>query len=166
MVDLPSIAPVNWVAALQPKDARGHIGRHVLDVGHASAPKRWARALASRPSGRRREAMPTPWDGTEGAPSQPRNSDMPDAGQTNSSGRCRGQINIPTPDKGAAIVNANSDAAPVTDANPRAKWQSAMSRCHCSTIYSLSIGCTTSAIAAPSTVDACHIGLANAHKPE
>jgi hypothetical protein len=64
-------------------------------------------------------------------PSQLRNSDMPGAIQTNSSSRRRGQINIPTPDPGAAVVNANCDASTVTDANVRAKWQSAMSRCHC-----------------------------------
>src|SRR6516225_1115553 len=52
-----------------------------------------------------------------GRPSQSRNGDMPDAIQSYSSGSCRGQINIPTPDKGAAIVNANRDASPVTDAN-------------------------------------------------
>ena len=66
-----------------------------------------------------------------GRPSQSRNGDMPDAIQTNSSGRRRGQINIPTLDPRAAIVNANCDASTVTDANVRAKWQLAMSRRHC-----------------------------------
>jgi len=64
-------------------------------------------------------------------PSQLRKSDVPGAIQTNSSGRRRGQINIPTLDPRAAIVNANCDASTVTDANVRAKWQSAMSRRHC-----------------------------------
>ena len=64
-------------------------------------------------------------------PSQLRKSDMPGAIQTNSSGRRRGKINIPAPDPGAAIVNANCDASTATDANVRAKWQSAMSCCHC-----------------------------------
>src|SRR6516164_2257128 len=42
-----------------------------------------------------------------------------------------GDRSISLPDKGAAIVNANRDAFTVTDANPRAKRQPTMSRCHC-----------------------------------
>ena len=33
VVDLPGITPVRPVTFLQPEDARGDVGRHVLDVG-------------------------------------------------------------------------------------------------------------------------------------
>ena len=63
-------------------------------------------------------------------------------------------------------VNANCDASTMTDANPRAKWQSAMSRCHCRAIYSPSTGCATSAITVASAVDACHLCMRSAHKQD
>ena len=99
-------------------------------------------------------------------PSYSRNSDTPSATQTNSSARRGGQINIPTMNPGAAIVDANCDTSSVTDANARAKWQSAMSRRHRGTIYPLPIGCATSAIAIASAVDACHLCMRNTHKTE
>jgi len=97
-------------------------------------------------------------------PSQSRNADTPGTTQTNGSGRRRGQINIPTLNPRAAIVNANCDASTVTDTNVRAKRQSAMSRCHCRAIYSLPIGCATSAITVTSAVDACHLCMCSARK--
>jgi transposase len=34
VLELPGVAPVSWVAVLQPEDARGDVGRHVLAVRH------------------------------------------------------------------------------------------------------------------------------------
>jgi hypothetical protein len=103
------------------------------------------------------------WGVVEKAASQFRNGNMPDAIQTDRSGRCRGQINIPTPDKGAAIVNANCNASTVTNANPRSEGQSAMSRRHCCAIYSLTIGRGTSTMTVAPAIDARHLCVRSAY---
>jgi hypothetical protein len=91
---------------------------------------------------------------------------MPEAAQTDSSSRCRGQIDIPTSNKGATIVDMNCNASAVTDAKPGAKRQPSMSRRHCRAIYSLSIGRAASAITVASAIDACHLRMRRAYKPE
>ena len=88
---------------------------------------------------------------------------MPDAIQTDRSGRCRRKVNIPTPDKGTAIVDANYDASTVTDPNPRSKGQSAMSRRHFCATYSLTIGRATSTVTVASAIDARHLCVRSAH---
>jgi hypothetical protein len=75
--------------------------------------------------------------------------------QADRSRRGRRQIDMPTPHEGAAIVDPHDNAAAVAHPNKRSKRQSAVSRGHCRTVETFSVGGATAAQAVTTTIDAC-----------
>jgi hypothetical protein len=75
--------------------------------------------------------------------------------QADRSRRGRRQIDMPTPHEGAAIVDPHDNAAAMAHPNERPKRQGAVSRGHCRTIQTFSIGGATAAQAVTTAIDAC-----------
>jgi hypothetical protein len=69
--------------------------------------------------------------------------------------RGRRQIDLPSPHKRAAIVDPHDHASAVAHPDERSKRQSAVSRRHCRTIKTFSVGGATAAQAVTATIDAC-----------
>ena len=84
-----------------------------------------------------------------------RNGDLAGLVQTDRPRRGRRQIDMPTPHEGAAIVDPHDNAAAVAHPNKRPKRQGAVSRGHCRTIETFSIGGATAAQAVTTAIDAC-----------
>jgi hypothetical protein len=65
---------------------------------------------------------------------------------------------MPAPHKGAAIVDAHNHASAVANPNERSKRQCAMSRGHCRTVETLTVGGATAAQTITTAIDACKLG--------
>jgi hypothetical protein len=65
---------------------------------------------------------------------------------------------MPAPHKGAAIVDPHDYAFAVANPNERAKRQCAMSRGHCRTVETLTVGGATAAQTITTAIDACKLG--------
>jgi hypothetical protein len=85
-----------------------------------------------------------------------RNGHLAGLAQTDRPRRSRRQIYLPASHKGAAIVDPHNNAAAVAHPNKRSKRQSAVSRGHCRTIETFSVGGATAAQTVTTTIDACN----------
>jgi hypothetical protein len=65
---------------------------------------------------------------------------------------------MPAPHKGAAIVDAHDHASAVANPNERSKRQCAMSRGHCRTVETLTVGGATAAQTITTAIDAGKLG--------
>jgi hypothetical protein len=66
------------------------------------------------------------------------------------------QIDVTAPHKGSAIIDPHNNAAAVAHPNERAKRQGAVSRGHCRTIETFSVGGATAAQAVTTAINACN----------